>query len=462
MIKIRSHLYWAYITGLLVLIVATACLVSITSSPSIQSPVSTLISTRTATRPLPTDEIKPTTSVVFPTTTPMLAPSPAQPTYTRLVSTNLHLLTPIGKPVKVIQPMTPAGRRKDGPRVVQMIFRADGVWVADVPEPYNQIRVQDMENSEIVATLIDKTGGDKNFLELLVASPDGRFLAAVSPNTNHISLWDLDRMEKKADLEFKGYQSLSWAPEPVTLTGSFSSDGKYLAVAGCRQIGEPCLSSGVTVYEIADNKIAIELVGRQSRIADIRFQPDTWRLVMAGQGEALRDSDLLVWDVEKNVKVAEVSLGRDANIEEKIAFNSSGSIFASYVLNDLWLLPPYSDPQQQISFWDTQNWTITDEIPIDRRESCSSFTFIPGSEIIAYISLAGNPPEQLAFIEPNHNSVVAIDLPKFSGETGNIFASPDGRFLYIYDMAASSIETGEFTGAIVQQWGVPGNDASLP
>ena len=55
-----------------------------------------------------------------------------------------------------------------------------------------------------------------------------------------------------------------------------------------------------------------------------------------------------------------------------------------------------------------------------------------------------------------------MDRPESGMETGNIFASPDGRFLYVYEMSASSPETGEFIGAIVEEWGVIETSAHSP
>jgi hypothetical protein len=99
---------------------------------------------------------------------------------------------------------------------------------------------------------------------------------------------------------------------------------------------------------------------------------------------------------------------------------------------------------------------------------CSSFTFIPGTTILAYTCLGYNPPNPLLFAEAGGTAPIAKLAITFDA-IDNIFASPDGRFIYtcsmlglIYDISGDEPQFVDFIGAHIQQWGVPEVPASLP
>ena len=392
------------------------------------------------------------TRMAAPTSTPTALPAAIR--YASLSNANIHQLAEIGPPFQTFD-LGPSFRPMS--RYAQMIFRPQGTWVAEVQFfdghqlDAHRVRVSDI-NGTLIKTLVDEAGGKDTQIELIVASPDGRFLAAVDVAGEHIILWDMDTLEKKASFDFRGYSagpSTLYSMQYTPLAGSFSDDGKYLAVAGCRYIGSSCLNAGANIYDLTTNELVKELSFVQGRTADVAFQPGTARLVIAGSSKAQKNVDLLVWDVAKDEKITEVRLENGAGAWGEVAFDSTGTVFAVRLSEQ--------ELEKRISFWDTQTWSIIDEIRIEHGVGCEISTFVPGTQMLLSVcSFIERRPghERLVFSEPGR-AVPTLDLDTGLGEIGVVFASPDGRFIYTYDINGFLITPEEFMLPHIQGWGVP-------
>lgn len=342
-----------------------------------------------------------------------------------------------------------------------MIFRPEGTWVAEEQLVQgtlldeHHIRVSDI-NGTLIKTLVDEPHKKDTGIDAIIASPDGHFLAGIDVEAEHVVVWDMDTLEKEVLFDLHHYASYKSAPGYVPLAGSFSDDGKYLAVAGCRYMGSTCLNAGVNVYDMTTNRLVKEISFVQGRTSDVAFQPGTSHLIVAGSGEAKKNVDLLVWDVEKDQKVAEVTL-ENAGVWGKIAFDSTGNIFAAELF--------YTKEQEnRISFWDTQTWTIYHEINIKHGHSCDFYVFVPSTQMLAYSCSyeAGDPGHEWLLLVGPGDTAPILELYTGLGRIGNIFVSPDGSFIYTFDLVGFLTSRQKVVPAHIQRWGVPSVSNSTP
>ena len=457
MVATKLHLCW--ISAFILLLLAASACQAAPPAPTVSVALETVpVASRTATPLQATDTppVMPTpTRTSSPTST--LTASPVVISYAPLTSANIHQLTKIGQPFQTFDPVHSVYPMI---RYTQMIFRSESTWVAELESlnfhhsdgDRHRVRVSDI-NGTLNKSLVDEAGGENTQIELIVASPDGRFLAGVDVAAEHIILWDMDTLKKSTTFEFRYYVSKLNALSYVPLAGSFSSDGRYLAVAGCRYLGSlshdsTCLNAGVNIYDITTNELVNEISVVQGRTADIEFQPGTSHLVVAGSGKAQKSADLLIWDVEKDEKVAEIML-EGTGVWGEVAFDSTGSIFAAELFYE-------QERESRISFWDTQNWSLTHEISIENGLSCEIYTFVPGTQMLVYVcsNLQDGPGhEHLLFVDPG-TVVPTIDLNTGLGDIDLVSVSPNGRFLYTYDVLGFLISRKNVMPPHIQRWGV--------
>ena len=349
-------------------------------------------------------------SILDPTETPIPTPSPPE----IITAENANKIVQIGKPFALKN------------LLAEFVFRAEATWLV-TSEDGQQIEVYDLSTQKLITTL----GDEGVLIERLVVSTDGRLLAAVSPSTGKVTLWNLDTFEKIEVFASNGYRSYpTLTPSPTG--GEFSSDNQFLVLWGCRipalnNQGLPvgCSSSGVIIYDLQKNIIYQELNGLQSGTSQATFSQDSSTLILSGEGESLLQADLLVWDVitkqQRTIVTTEYKYGLTGG-----KYSPDGKVFVAHAHGSL-------------IFFDTDSWQIitTQEPGINLLPSYYLFSKVE-QILIAAEGISG-----ISIRNPTNGDVYFV-LKMGVGSITNLALSPDGRFIY-------TISEDEF----VRKWGIP-------
>lgn len=231
----------------------------------------------------------------------------------------------------------------------QLIFRPDAVWIAE-PISDNEVNIKDIVTQKTIANFVDESAQ----IELLVVSNDNRLLAAVSPSSGKITLWELQNFTIQTNFVFEGYNTSPYLG--VRSTGVFSPDDRYLAIASCRVLGQAgqfstCQSSGVVVYEITTGTIVSEWAGLQKQSWGVAFDSSSKLLAIAGEGEAILDADLILWDIEENERSQVMQM---SGLFQSIAFNSWQNNFV--------VSGETSTGEAFLSLVDLETWRVTSQL----------------------------------------------------------------------------------------------------
>ena len=338
--------------------------------------------------------------------------------YEVISAANAGQLVQVGKPLQVTGYVTDFSSTY-GPRWLRVLFRPEGVRVAEVLKSYD-IEIKDFESASQIA-LFHWEGQEG--VDLLTASADGRWLAAASGQDKTLRLWDMDSLEQANELPLRDYERM--------MAGSFSSDNRYLALAGCTLFGanEVCLRSKVVIYDLSSGEVVEEIDGYQIQTRALAFLPDTYMLAIAGWGEPIRQTGLLVWDLRQHQSQTEFS-GEGNDKYGTVSVSDDGSVLAA--------------GRDGATFWATQSWEKLNWVEAG---SSRGLTFFPGTQIIVLaddgqnlLVIDGSPPEP-SYVVGNAHSGLETDMQYIA----NIFPSPDGCFLYIHDSQRG----------LVEKWGIP-------
>ena len=287
-----------------------------TAAPAQETP----IEPTAASSATPTATPEPTYTPVPPTATLSPTPLPTVVVYEPISEINAGQLAKIGEPFEGVlyNYYNAYIATVFAPQWLRVLFRPDAVWVAEVEE-WHKIRIRNFESGDQVALF---PNDDLKQIDLLAASADGRYLAAASGGGRVLRLWDMDSLKQISELPLHGYERM--------MAGSFSSDNRYLALAGCTLFGtgEVCLRSKVVIYDLSSGEVIEDLDGYQSPTRAVAFITGTYLLAMTGDGEPIRDAGLLVWDLKKHQRKAEFSGGRDAAYGQ-VSISSDGGILAA-------------------------------------------------------------------------------------------------------------------------------------
>lgn len=285
-----------------------------------------VISACTATKPLSVKDVVSVTSTVITSATskveatqPPISLVTPSPIATPSRNEGLINIEDIGRLAEASNPYQLQSQ------VGQILFRGDRILVAESISK-ESISITDFRTHEIVATLSDPGGN----AELLVASPDSQYLAAISPSTNQVSIWNTTTFAFVMSMPFKGYYSI-YQGFVTSLAGNFSYDNRYLAVSGCRSVDKNspavCQISDVIIYDTHTGKVFQKLVGYQRDTTEIAFSPDNRQLIIAGIGEPILHADLFVWGIPEE-KINKI-LSQDGTYFYDAGFNSTGTLLVA-------------------------------------------------------------------------------------------------------------------------------------
>ncbi len=345
----------------------------------------------------------PTSTQVPPTITPIpkktSTPVPAIPTPNVITLENAKQVRPNGKIFW------------SSWRNAELVFRPDTTWVIE-PLKDGGIVVRDFYTSKEIELLPD--AGEN--IELIVVSPDGSLLAAVSPTDETISVWDLNSFTNLGIYPFQGYHPAS---ELTPLAGSFSHSNKFLAVSGCLQqgltfFGNPmCWYSGAVIYDLSTNKIFKELAGYQNMTDSIEFSPDDRLLVLAGEGRSSLRADLLVWDVSQNkLLTTQKSSSRSGFLN--LDFNCGGDKLATITTDDTLIL------------WDTNSWQA--QAPIEGNGPSAVDYNLADCSLL--VTVDGLHVDGLTFWDEDIGPIYTWDTSM--GGLYDLAINPDGRRIYTW------------------------------
>lgn len=391
-----------------------------TIAPTLELPVS--IDMETSPSPsatavfalLPTDtNTSITTSTPVPTKTPVPTATLAEPEI--ITAENAHKIAQIGQPFPLES------------LLAEFVFRAEATWLV-ISEDGQQIKVYDLATQKLISTLED----EEVLIERLVVSADGRLLAAVSPSTGKVTLWNLDTFAKTGVFVLAGYQSYP-ALIPSPTGGEFSSDNHFLVVWGCRipalnYQGLPvgCFSSGVIIFDLYEGEIYQELNGYQEGTSQVTFSPDISVLVLSGRGESILQADLYVWDILNKQTITEVATAYEFGLTGG-KYHPDGSLFVA-------------EANGELVFFDPSLWQILGI----QAPGPNLFPYgLVFSKLQPIILIASEGMSGISVRDPQNGSVYHL-VNMGIGIIYNLGMSPDGRFIY-------SISEDGF----VRTWGIP-------
>jgi WD40 repeat protein len=358
---------------------------------------------------LPTHTNTPiSTSVLTETPVPTLAPPEI------ISAENANKIVQIGKPFALKN------------LLAEFVFRAKATWLV-TSDDGQQIEVYDLPTQKLITTLEDEVV----LIERLVVSADGRLLAAVSPSTGKVILWNLDTFGKIEVFALNGYRSYpTLTPSPTG--GEFSSDNLFLVIWGCRSpalnaqgLPSGCISSGVTIYDLQNSTIYQELNGLQSGTSQATFSQDSSMLILSGEGESFLQADLLVWDVmtkqQRTIVTTDYEYGLTGG-----KYSPDGTVFVAHAHGSL-------------LFFETDSWQIiTTQAP--------GINLLPSYYLfskVEQILIAAEGISGISIRNPTNGDVYFI-LKMGVGSITNLALSPDGRLIYTIS------EDG-----FVRTWGIP-------
>ncbi|MFC1878988.1 WD40 repeat domain-containing protein [Chloroflexota bacterium] len=361
----------------------------VTSTPTATVPTATLVQTETPNTPT--------------TPAPSSTPTPETPVFEVITAGNFGSLELVSQ--------NNVDFDIEFGQFYELVFKPDTVWYIHPAPEGNQ--VTDLLTQKDIISLEEQ--GDSGFL---IISSDNSLMATVNPDVHEINLWDMKSLQK---IRTFVYPASSYRE----LQGAFSRDNAYLAVAGCHVKGNPyCLSSGVYVYNVITGETILELIGYHDAVGGLAFSLDKQLLFISGDGEKIRNADLLVWDLEKNERHFEFSLGEN-DLFINLALDDNGSVLASVSRNG------------NVHIWDVSTWKKVGEIPANISRN---ITFLPETDLF----LATEVRDTLKL--GRGNSILKTKKVG-SGRIGKLWISPDGRFLFIV------FHTGRTSGSL-QKWGV--------
>jgi len=237
--------------------------------------------------------------------------------------------------------------------------RENEVWVADPVSP-NEIVLYKATTGEQIGTL----AADESDIRLLIADHAGNRLAAVSPGTDSIIIWDLSSQQLIQIIEFDGFLEPFYFS--FSLAGSFSLDDRVLAVSGCRVPRENvCASSEVILYEVETGSILSRLSGFQEITHSLAFHPIENILLLAGRKEEIIEGDLIFWDVANEIRVKVITLPERSAIS-LASYAQDGSILA--LVGSFWveedLLTAFTLQLVSTSTWISRNCEFSDGLDL--------------------------------------------------------------------------------------------------
>ncbi|HXM49887.1 MAG TPA: hypothetical protein VN956_18745 [Pyrinomonadaceae bacterium] len=308
----------------------------------------------------------------------------------------------------------------------------------------------DSANGQLLRQLDDKRGPKNQIIDSITAmvfSPDGKFLASVSPTDDQtVELWDVATGKLQPSLKIKERVGvLEWM---TTSALAFSPNGKTLAAAVGYFDSEYNLHRDLVLLDVATGRQ--RSLGRSdgsSRRSPLVFSPDG-KLVAAGEP----DDSVTLWDVATSKSLISLTQNSrrkaqgDRYAEQEItsiAFSRDGKVLAS------------GGRDGNLVVWNVEDsvklhLAVRKGAFIAHSNSVSSLSFSPDSQTLASADMVGNI---ILWNIGNQGSLTRV-LPACGSRSGSswqrarplpsIALSPNGKLL----------ATGDSYGGIVFRDGI--------
>lgn len=247
----------------------------------------------------------------------------------------------------------------------EIFFAKDGGFVA-CSTNNNRINIWKTSPFQLITT-IPITG-----IENLSVNHDKTLLSIRL--TDKIILWDILKEETTGDSI--SIEDGQWINNVV-----FSPDGKYIATGSCntKNIQTYC-EPKILIWEVKTQKLVYELVltGQGGTIRALAFSPDGKYLVSGSGGNGVQGGDvnIIFWNLETGQQIGQSLKPSDGAMGDiwGLAFNPNGSVLAS------------NDEARGIILWDTSNYQPIFQYKFDHIITNGDISFTKDGNLLIFDS----------------------------------------------------------------------------